>query len=130
METQKVIDVEYGTGNLRYDKVRTGVLKNKDKLVERGYKCAWTGDLDLSEDADKVELRERGYLSLDDCIITSFQKDGLPFTISISPRSRTAKIHGDNHIYQNEYFAVISDFKQFEEITGIHLNLKQTSKPY
>jgi len=130
MSVEKVIDIEYGTGNLKFDRVRTGVLQNKDKLTEMGYKCAWTGDLDLGGNLNPAELRERGYLVLDDCVLTSFDKEGLPFTITMFPRSQRAKIHGDNHVYQNEFDQVKQDYDRFEEATGIHLNLKQTSEPY
>lgn len=130
MSVEKVIDIEYGTENLKFDNVRTGVLLNKDKLVEMGYKCAWTGDLDLSGDLNPAELRERGYLVLDDCVLTSFDKEGLPFTITMFPRSQRAKIHGANHVYQNKFNQVRQDYDRFEEETGIHLNLRQTSEPY
>jgi len=130
MSVEKVIDIEYGTGDLKFNRVRTGVIQNRDKLTEIGYKCAWTGDLDLSGDLNPAELRERGYLVLDDCVLTSFDREGLPFTITMFPKSQRAKIHGDNHIYQNEFNQVRQDYNRFEEATGIHLNLKQTSEPY
>jgi hypothetical protein len=126
----KIVDIEYGTGNLGYYKVRTGVLKNIDKLVEMGYKCVWSGDLDLSEKLNPVELQKRGYIVIDDVLITSFEREGLPFTITIYTRSQKANIHGDNHVYQNEFAKVRQDYNAFEKVTGIHLNLKKTSKPY
>jgi len=130
MNVDKVVDIEYGTGNLKYERVRTGVLQNKDKLTEMGYRCAWTGDLDLSAPLNPLELKERGYLVLDDCVITSFDEKGLPFTISVFPKSQRAKINGNNHVYQNKLNQTKKNFDKFTEITGIRLSLKQTSKPY
>lgn len=130
MSVDKVVDIEYGTGNLKYDRVRTGVLQNRDRLTEMGYRCAWKGDLDLGAPLNPAELRERGYLVLDDCVLTSFDKEGLPFTITMFPKSQRAKIHGDNHVYKREFEQVRQDFDRFTETTGICLSLKQTSEPY
>lgn len=130
MSIDKIVDIEYGTGNLKWERVRIGVIQNKDRLIEMGYRCAWRGDLDLSAPLNPSELRERGYLVLDDEVITSFDKEGLPFTITIFSKSQRAKIHGDNHTYQSKFNQVRRDFDKFAEITGIRLNLKQTSEPY
>ena len=70
------------------------------------------------------------FRSLDDCVLTSFNKEGLPFTITMFPRSQRAKIHGENHVYQNEFDQVRQDYNKFEEATGIYLSLRKTSEPY
>ena len=95
-----------------------------------GYKCAWTGDLDLTAELKPAELQEKGYWVLDYFVLTRFEKEGIPFTITMFPRSQRAKVHGDNHIYQCEFDKMREDFDRFLEVTGINLSLKQTSEPY
>lgn len=129
MSVEKVIGIKYGAENLEFERVRTGVLQNKDKLAELGYNCAWTEDLDLSGDLNPAELREKGYFVLDDCVLTNLHKGGLQFTIAMFPRNQRVQIHGENHICRNEFYQVRQDYDSFEEATGIHLSLKQTFEP-
>lgn len=135
MGADGITDIEYGTGNLRYDRVRTGVLQNKDRLTEIGYACAWTEDLDLSAPLDNSELEKRGYYNNDqykseNFILTTFrlEKYNLPFAITIFPKSQRARIHGDNSIYGTEFDELRRELDVFEEVTGIHLGLKKISK--
>lgn len=130
MSVDRIVDIEYQTGNLKLDTVRTGVLGNRDKLTEMGYECSWNGDLDLSAPLNPLELHERGYSLAGDEVITSFQKGGLPFTVVVFTKSEIAKIHGDNHVYQSELDGVRKEFDRFREVTGINLSLRQTSEPY
>ena len=129
MAVNKLIDIEYRTGNLKYDKVRTGVLQNKDRLTELGYRCAWTEDLDLSAELNPAELRERGYSVAWNGVLTTFDREWLPFIITIFPKSQRAKLYGVNQIYQSEFNQVRQDLNGFEEVTGIRMYLKQTSEP-
>jgi hypothetical protein len=130
MSINQVIDIEYMTGYLNYDKIRKGIIQNRDKLIENGYTCSWTQDIDLNSDLDANKNPDKGYIVLDDVVITSLMRDGLPITISIFRKSQRAKVHGDNHVYQNEFEDVKQDFAKFAELTGINLKVKQTSEPY
>lgn len=126
----KLVDIEYTTKSLEYDQIRTKVLQNRDKLIEMGYKCAWNGDLDLTAQENPSERQKRGYIDLSNVIITALEKDGLVFTITIYPKRQRAKISGNNHKYQTELDQTRQQFDKFEETTGIHLRLTQTSEPY
>ena len=130
MTLNNVIDIEYTTGYLKYDKVRTGIIQNKDKLIENGYYCSWTEDIDLNKDLTASAEDNKGYIDLDNVIITSFMKDGLPITINIYKKSHRAQVHGNNHVYVNEFEDVKKDFAKLGDLTGVYLKVKQTSEPY
>jgi len=130
MSVDGVIDIEYKTGYLKYNKVRKGIIQNKDKLIENGYHCSWNQDIDLNTELTSQAGDNKGYIVLDNVIITSMAKDGLPITISIFRNSQRAQVHGDNHVYENEFDIVKKDFEKLGELTGVYLKVKQTSKLY
>jgi len=90
MEVLEKIDVKYSTGRLKYKEIRANVLQKKEKLETMGYKCAWKEDLDLNEEITPEKLKEKGYFSIEDSILTSFSNDEFRFTIDISPKTQKA----------------------------------------
>jgi hypothetical protein len=129
MSRRNILDIAYGTGNLRYDSVRKGFIQNLEKLTELGYgPFAWKGDLDLKEMPSEGQLIDKGYIQVGNVIVTQFEKSGLPFTISIFPKSQRAKIFGENHVYSDEFDEVKRDFNELEKVTGIHMSLEVTKE--
>jgi len=115
--SNEIVEINYSTGNLSYEKVRTGVLQKREELVKQGYRCAWKCEPDL-ENRSKLQ---KGYTILDDTLITAFSKEGFIFTISIFTNSLRAKIHGSKEMPENNKDNATNLFQNLEEITGIHL---------
>jgi hypothetical protein len=112
------IQIQYTTGNLDIETVKTRVLQREKELSKRGYNCHWKGDLDPAN-----PQQGKGYANLGGIITTPFEKNGLAFLVSISPEEGIAQINGDEEIDETKYDQVRKELDEFEAVTGIHFEL-------